>query len=594
MDQKNLIVAALLSVIVLVGWSLLFPSENPTPTPQDGGGRGGFETAAPTPRLFEESAPLERVSAVASARATQTELEPISDEVEREVEIESASVIARFTNRGAQLISLRLRNMAGRDGQPLEMVRRRSVGPYPFAIVDPNGQPSRLNDMLFVIEPLSASSNADGSSANGTRFVYRGPEGNVVKEFRFDENGFCDVSITVEGSSDWSLLMGPGLRNPTDEELGGRYSFRAASYLFDGEIERTEASKAREAVAVPGANVDWVGLEDTYFVAILAPATPFQQAVFVPMLPEPAVDGLPRFIPHPGANLTEAQEELGVEFQVLLQPGRPDFQGRAFFGAKRYEELKALPGGLELEKSIKWGIWGFLALPMLWSLLWIHDHLIANFGWSIIILTFCIKVLMAPLTHKSFVSSRRMQAIQPKMQAIKQKWRSKLKDKRGRPNLESQRKQNEELQALMKAEGVNPLGGCLPMIFQMPFFFAFFTLLRFSVELWNEPWAFWIHDLSAKDPLYILPLVMGASQFLQQRLMGTTSMEPAQKAMMNVMPIMFMFFFFGAPSGLVLYWVTSNLLTISQQAIYQRLKATGILGGKSDDPAAQKTSSKKG
>jgi YidC/Oxa1 family membrane protein insertase len=194
-------------------------------------------------------------------------------------------------------------------------------------------------------------------------------------------------------------------------------------------------------------------------------------------------------------------------------------------------------------------------------------------------LTVCIKILMAPLTHKSYVSSRKMQALQPKMAAIKARWRSKLKDKKGRPNMEAQKKQNEELQALMREEGVNPLGGCLPILLQMPFFFSFFALLRNSVDLWNAPWAFWIHDLSLKDPYFVLPVIMGASQFLQQRLIGSTSMEPSQRMMMNIMPIMFMFFFMQAPSGLVLYWVTSNLLTIAQQGVYQRLRSKGILGG---------------
>ena len=234
MDQKNLIMAALLSVIVLVGWSLLFPPEKPAPTPQDSRELGAFETADSAPRPFEEPVPLERASAVVGERTTQTELEPTSELIEREAEIESDAVIARFTNRGGQLISLRLRNMPGRDGQPLEMVRSRSSGPYPFAIMGPSGQPSRLNEVLFAVEPL-------GAAGDGLRFVYRGPEGSVVKEFRFDENGFCDVAISVEGRSDWALLVGPGLRNPTDAELGGRYGFRAASYLSDDKVERTES-----------------------------------------------------------------------------------------------------------------------------------------------------------------------------------------------------------------------------------------------------------------------------------------------------------------------------------------------------------------
>ena len=253
-----------------------------------------------------------------------------------------------------------------------------------------------------------------------------------------------------------------------------------------------------------------------------------------------------------------------------------------FWGAKRYKELAALPGDLGLEKSIRWSRLGVLALPMLWVLLWIHDNIVQNFGWSIVLLTVFIKILMSPLTHKSYVSSRKMQALQPKMNVIKQKYRSKLKNKKGQPNMEVQRKQNEELQALMRRVGVSPLGGCLPMVLQMPFFFALYTLLDQSVELWNAPWAFWIHDLSVKDSLYILPIVMAASQYLQQLLIGASSSEPSQRMMMNMMPIMLLFFFVTAASGLVLYWTTNSLLTIVQQGAYRGLRSLGIIG---DDAA---------
>jgi YidC/Oxa1 family membrane protein insertase len=312
--------------------------------------------------------------------------------------------------------------------------------------------------------------------------------------------------------------------------------------------------------------------------------------VLQPMLASEWTESKPAvFAPYPGPDaLTDEQKDLAIEYRVLVQPGRESLNLQAFWGAKRYASLVDLPGNLGLEKSIRWSFFGFIALPMLHAMLWIHDNLVANFGWSIVLLTLVIKLLLAPLTHKSYVSSRKMQAVQPKMQAIKQKYRAKLKDKKGRPNLEMQRKQNEEIQALFKQEGVNPAAGCLPLLLQMPFFFSFFTLLRNSVEMYNAPWILWIHDLSARDPYYILPLIMGASQFVQQKLIGTGAMEPSQRMMMNVMPVMMMFFFFGAPSGLVLYWVTSNLLTIVQQAVFRRLKASGLVGGDESEAATGK------
>ena len=229
--------------------------------------------------------------------------------------------------------------------------------------------------------------------------------------------------------------------------------------------------------------------------------------------------------------------------------------------------------------TIRWGTFGLLARPMLILLLKIHDLVVANFGWAIVILTVLIKVVLFPLTHKSYVSMQKMQKLTPKIEAIKAKHRGKQRDAKGRPNLEGQRKMNEEMQELFKAEGVNPAGGCLPLLLQMPVFFAFFALLSNSVELWNAPWILWIHDLSAKDPYYVLPIVCGAAQFVQQRMTPATTANPSQRMILNTMPIWFTVISFGFASGLVLYWFTNNLLTILQQWIYQRLKKAGYMGG---------------
>ena len=562
--------AALLSVIVLVGWGLLFPpserqapvqSEEPFPF-EEPAPDGGFRPLAPPPPLVGGTVE-ERIE------PAESRLPPLAESIEREIEIETEAVIARFSNRGAQLISLRLKATAGRDGLPLEMVSLRDQGPYPFALMEPDGSESALNRVLFVLE----------DTGGGVRFRYRGPEGSALKQFNLTDSGLFDVEITVEGRTDWSLLLGPGLRNPDAQELKGTYRLRRqASYAIADEIESLDASKPGAPTTLNGNGVRWIGLEDTFFLTALMPSSPFRSATVEAMLQQPTDQGGSIYLTYPEI-LREDQEDLLAEYRILLNPGTESFSAAAFWGAKHYDELAALPGSPGLEKTVRFGIIGLFALPMMWALLWIHEHVVQNFGWSIVLLTVCIKILMAPLTHKSYVSSRKMQALQPKMAAIKARWRSKLKDKKGRPNMEAQKKQNEELQALMREEGVNPLGGCLPILLQMPFFFSFFALLRNSVDLWNAPWAFWIHDLSLKDPYFVLPVIMGASQFLQQRLIGSTSMEPSQRMMMNIMPIMFMFFFMQAPSGLVLYWVTSNLLTIAQQGVYQRLRSKGILGG---------------
>ena len=217
------------------------------------------------------------------------------------------------------------------------------------------------------------------------------------------------------------------------------------------------------------------------------------------------------------------------------------------------------------------GWFKFLALPLLWGLRWIHDNVVANYGWAIILMTILVRLILFPLTHKSTVSMQKMQEVNPKVQAIRQKYRSKLKDKQGRPNAEMQRKMNEETMALYKAEGVNPAGGCLPMLLQMPVLFAFYNLLYAAIEIRHAPWMLWIQDLSAMDPYYVLPIVMGASQFLQQK-MTPAAGDPMQRRMFAMMPIFFTILFLKFPSGLVLYWLTNNVLGIGQQLMYKRLR----------------------
>jgi YidC/Oxa1 family membrane protein insertase len=207
--------------------------------------------------------------------------------------------------------------------------------------------------------------------------------------------------------------------------------------------------------------------------------------------------------------------------------------------------------------------------PLLAGLHWIYDHIVPNYGWAIILMTVLIKVLLLPLTHHSTMSMRKMQVLNPRMQAIRERYRPKLKDKQGRPNLEMQRKMNEEVMALYKAEGVNPAGGCLPLLVQMPILYAFYRLLSTSVELRHAPWVWWVHDLSAPDPHLILPLIMGATQFLQVKF-APQSGDPAQRRLFLLMPLFMLIFFLSAPSGLVLYWLTNNVLTIAQQAVYNR------------------------
>jgi YidC/Oxa1 family membrane protein insertase len=339
-------------------------------------------------------------------------------------------------------------------------------------------------------------------------------------------------------------------------------------YKQGGEVEVLNA-QGEEKVKTLSGRVEWIGLEDTYFLSAIIPRSGLDDAVLQPLMTE----GSPpkaRFLPLPAKDdLTSEQKKLPRELRVILEPEGDSLSLLSYWGDKNYDRLASLP--YDLEGAVKLGMFAFLAKPLLVALHWIHDNVVANYGWAIILLTIVIKIVLLPLTHNSMKSMKRMQELNPRVQSIRERYKTKLKDKQGKPNLEVQRKMNDEVMAVYKEAGVNPVGGCLPMLLQMPILFAFFNLLTAAVELRNAPWMLWVLDLSSKDPYYVLPIVMGATQWFQVR-MAPQSGDPMQRRMFELMPIIMTVMFIGVPSGLVLYWLTNNVLTILQQAVYKRLE----------------------
>jgi YidC/Oxa1 family membrane protein insertase len=240
---------------------------------------------------------------------------------------------------------------------------------------------------------------------------------------------------------------------------------------------------------------------------------------------------------------------------VTLQPGeRYTYPAALFVGPKLDDQLQATAEGLELVRD--YGFLAFLAKPMFWILDKIHTY-VGNWGWAIIIFTVLLKIAFYKLSETSYRSMANMRKMTPRIQA--------LKDRYG----DDKQRMQQAMMELYKTEKINPLGGCLPMLIQMPFFIALYWVLMESVELRHAPWMLWIQDLSAKDPYFILPLIMGGSMFIQQKL-NPAPPDPMQAKMMQMLPIVFTFFFAFFPSGLVLYWVVNNLLSIVQQYVITR------------------------
>lgn len=567
MDTRRLLVAFLLSLGVIFLWYTLFPPPKSTPEaapPPD----QQVESAAPAPPAKGAPAPAGSAPANPGAppgpAAAAVPGEQIAATAEERVELRDGLTRAVFTNRGAQLLTMEVPEKTKTKGQSgtLDLVRTRAGGPYPYALTTGRGMaPHPLDQVLF-----RAEKGADGRSV---LFRYSGPQGVAEKRFRFNDKGLLEAEIRLPGRSDWGVLLGPGVRNPTAEEMKSRFERRLGVYKLGDKVTRVEPQKTEAVVEVPGRGLSWAALEDTYFLAAQVPQGGIDRVLFEPVLVQSGGDGA-RFIPRPPKDeMTKEQEALPRELLLVLRPAGDRLSLVSYWGAKELDRLSALPYGLD--GTVALGTFGFLSRPLLVALHWLHDHVVANYGWAIVLMTVLIKLVLLPLTHKSTMSMRKMQKLNPKVQSIRDRYRTKLRDKQGKPNLEMQRKMNEEVMAVYKEAGVNPAGGCFPMLLQMPILFAFYSLLSTAVELRKEPWILWIKDLSVADPYYVLPIVMGLTQFLQVR-MGPQAGDPMQRRMFQLMPIFMTFLFLGFPSGLVLYWLTNNVLTILQLQVYNRLQ----------------------
>ena len=589
MDNRRLFIAALLSIAVLFVWQILFPPPKPTQRTEPVAPSEPAAASAPAQPSATTFPVAPSVPEAASGEAAPAApLEPIAAAEEKRVVLENDALRAELTNRGAQLVSLLLKDKRLADGSALELVGRRASAPYPLALVAADGAPHALNDVLFAVE------TEERAGITTARFRYRGERGAAEKTIRLAGDGRMEAEVELAaGTAPGGVLLGPGLRLRTKEELENRYNRRAAVYRAAGTVTVLDSGDVEAPARLPAAGLDWIGLEDTYFLSAVVGADGLAEARVEPVTlaasgtgDGTSFDG----VPFGNEDALSADEKARPrDVQLVLVPAGAKMKLDLFWGAKQFDRLSALGKGLE--ETVRWGWLGFLARPLLRALQWLHSNVTPNYGWAIVLLTTGLKLLLLPLSLASFKSMRKMQKLNPKMQAVREKWRPKLRDKNGRFNPDAQRQMNEEVMALYRQEGVNPAGGCLPILVQLPIFFAFYQLLSTAVELWQAPWALWIHDLTAPDPYYVLPIVMGLTQIVQQR-MTPPPPDPMQKKMMQFLPIVFTVFSLGFASGLVLYWLTNNVLSIAQQGLYNRIQEQHEHEAKPEEKSSKKKAKK--
>lgn len=550
--EKRLLLAFGLMGLVLFGTQYLMPKPpKPPKPPQQAEAQKTEQKAAPQAAASAETAPAP-ASAPAPAPTKNTApaaaAAPLaSAEREQTLIIETDLYRIVFSNRGAVVRSWVLKKYKDGAGKPVELVSATAASKagWPFSYVFPREKaPTDLNRVLF------AASQPDPLSVE---FTFNDGKVAAKKVFHFDRQRYrSDLRSEVTSASkgiDHQLAWRGGfgdrsVHKAADSQKSVHYDANRQKLIEEGS---GVADKGPVTVAGP---FHFAGIEDNFFAGVILPP---------PGKPVEFVTWNDHVVPVQGA---EEAAHVGVSFG-----GGAVIEGGLFVGPKDTDVLRATDR--KLETMIDWGWFWFIAKPLFLALHWMNDNITSNWGWAIVLATVVINLLMLPLRFSQLKSSQKMAVIQPELQAIQAKYKGmSMKDPR-------KQKQNEEMMALYQKHGINPMGGCLPLLLQMPFFIAFFKVLSVAIELRGAPWL-WVADLSQPEtlPIRLLPVGMLVSQVVMQKMTPAASPDPSQqRLMMIMMPVMLTVMFYGASSGLVLYWLTGNVVGIVQQYFFNQAAA---------------------
>ena len=543
MDHVRLIIAIVLSALVFIVWHVFFGDSSLV--------RKAPQKAENRTVQKEEAKP----SIAASAPSAETEapkafVEASESRAARRIRVETPLYIVTISEKGAVFTSFVLkdyRETIDRNSPLKELLPQDpNAGNYRLDFAD--GSIPGLADAVF-----TASSAADGlsvtDSAQVLSFSWRSSDGILIeKSYRFNPTSYLiDMVVRIRNDSqrpfEDQLMVSMTSVVPGDQ----RYGFAGPSAMIGKRVEQIKMKSLKEKDTFSG-EVRWIALQTRYFLTSLIPAAIGQADV--------------RILVHPG-EIVEAQY---IEPQSAINAGATqETSFELFLGPKSMRILRQI--GHDLGKVVDFGMFTFIANPLVWLMNFIYSF-IPNYGVAIIIITILVKILLWPLGTKSYKSMHEMKKLQPLMQEIREKYKNDKK------------KMNEEVMGLYRTYKINPLGGCLPMVVQIPVFFALYRMLYESIELRHAPFLLWIRDLSAPDRLFhfnfsipfmeppygipVLTIIMGATMLLQQK-MSPPMGDPTQAKMMMLMPLVFTFIFINFSSGLVLYWLVNNILSIAQQ-----------------------------
>ncbi|PKN18822.1 MAG: protein translocase component YidC [Deltaproteobacteria bacterium HGW-Deltaproteobacteria-6] len=553
--DKRTILAVALSLAVLLGYQL-FIAKPPVPknaaAPQQSADQIKKDKAAST---------VSAATAIATAAKPAERTKAVKPEAPaRDVTVETPNYTAIFSTRGAALKSLKLKKyyqdcyectddiwpkvkgiftntkeaVKPKTKDFVELVDVRDGMPYPLAVTFPDSSADVAPDAVF---DTTAGKLDLINSKEKQQLVFSKSYDNIKieKVFTIDPKGYViGLEVKVYNLTGSPITQIPRInwyQHVDPQKIDDEYGHEGPAVSVGGSIERQEVKKL-ENESILGPNVLWGAFESKYFIASFIPEKPSVTSVAMTR----------------DANNMIA---VGMKGGKELIPGGQNsvFSYSLYLGPKQYDLLKTL--GVGLESAIDFGWFWWLAIPAIWILNFLYGFVL-NYGIAIIILTTIIKIIFWPLGNLSYKSMNEMKKLQPKIEALKEKYKN------------DQSKIGQETMALYREHKVNPFSGCLPMLIQIPVFFGLYKALMYSIELRHSPLFFWIQDLSAKDPYYITPIIMGATQFITQKMTPAMG-DPMQQKIMLFMPVIFTFFFLNFPSGLVIYWLFNNILQIGQQ-----------------------------
>lgn len=573
-DQSRGIIFVIIAIAVLFFWARYFSPPAPPPQKQNPANQAvaPAQNNAPTAPATSPSV-ADGNSRTATAAAGKPENAAATHATaEKTVTIESPLYHVELSNRGAEVRSWKLKKYLNdeKPPKPLDLVNVESsqqLGwPFSLTLQDPQLE-SEANSALYEVKAAYLRGEVAGATPQkefstdhfdapvGITFHFSDGHLDVTKRLNFNQDYqlTAEATVLVDGKP---VPAGIAWRGGFgDKEVYHASQLVNVFYQQGGKLnllpyKKLGVSGNQSQPAILSGPLEFAGIEDQFFAA-----------AFIP-------DGMPDMsLSHWMQNhsvMVDGKPEDQPVAQIAGGSNQPEaLRMRLYVGPKDLALLSKVQPSLE--GLVNFGYTGVIAKPLLFILQWLHRY-VPNYGWTIIVLTLIINFAMFPLKMKSWRSMQRMQKVAPEIRSIQDRYKKySMSDPR-------KRKMNEEVMEIYQREGINPMGSCLPMLLQMPIWWALWRVLNGAIELRHAPFLLWIHDLSAKDPYYILPIAMAITMYLMTKMTPQTTVDPAQQKMMGLMPLMFAAFFFNMSSGLNLYMFTSNLIGVGQQYYLNRAR----------------------